>query len=754
MKPAAREFHHPLCYHPNIPEDPVRQRSVWHRGLVWMLCALAGQVVPAQGTLGTAATRRWAWDLVKSWRYSKQDARGQSLWENKEFLDLPYDEQTQQLLDRLKGEPSERRAALVVLGERPLARWAPAALGRPGDLDEVAHFLYQKGYKAPGPDPFAYLEPSSRVERPWTQGLGLHLDGGDAWRFQWISGPALLPRMDAAGILPPALAPATQPTVLLHLARLRPGLARLQALAGGRGGLVSALAEGSRAGFFIKHVEAWLKQASPALAPLADREAWVLHYGLARHELGPSEGTLVFLPGELPARTRLALALLKLNPVALGPRSRSVTWTGTYGGKAEVTQVRGSGGLLNLGTTAEGTWICDREAPLRAILFPGPAVTLGERPEWCKVALAGMRPRTEVSVWLVPRLGAGAAFERGAVRRKLQGGRQDTWNNPFIAKAAPRGGTLSLALGAGPTERLIQAFFRKDTEAPIADPRLPEIAEGGRNLTPEQQQAYDAELQSAKARREGREALRKEVGAGAGLLDLRGAALFWKGWVAAPPLDAAEKAAQAGFRKLKKEGAYQAARLQGQGKAGFYGGYGEPGMTPSLSLALPIKAGKRAALEASLRTLWSRSFNGRLESREYAKGVQLHRCRTGQAFSPCYALVDETLVLGTDEASVQAVAAGLLGQAPTLADLQNRAFGVAQVDGSSAAADVESLLLAYLRASQGGGPWWFGEPSPTDDDAAAEVAATFGPFLGAVKALGTRVLELEWTAAGLEARPK
>lgn len=732
----------------------MRQGSGWRQGFVWMLCALAAGGLRAEVAPVPQALRRWAWDQVKSWRYAKQDAIGQSLWENKAFFDLSYDEQTQQLLGRLGGGTSARRAALVVLGERPLERWAKAALGKPGDRDEVAHFLYRRGYKAPGQDPYAYLDPAGQVERPWTQGLGLHLDPGGAWRFQWISSPVLLPRMDAAGALPAALASAAQPTALVHLARLRPGLARLQELAGGGEGMVATLAEGSRAGFFVKHLEAWLKQASPALAPLADREAWVLHYGLDRRSPGPQEGTLVFLPGELPTRTRLALALLKLNPVAMGPRTRSATWTGTYGGKADVTQVRGSGGILNVGATADGTWICDREAPLRAVLFSGPAVTLGERAEWCKVALAGMRPRTEVSLWLIPRLGAGAAFERLALRRRMLGGRQDTWNNPFIAKAAPRGGTLSLALGAGPTERLIQSVFRKDQEAPIEDPGMPEIADGGENLTPEQGRAYQAALASARERRQARQALRKEVGAVTGLLDLQGAAFYWKGWVAAPPLDGKEKAAQAEFRKLQKEDPYRTSRLQGQGKAGFYGGYGEPGMSPGMALAVPVQAGKRQALEAVLKTLWSRGFKGRLESREYAKGVLLHRVRTGQAFFPCHALVGETLVLGTDDGSVASVVGGLLGQAPTLADLQGKGFGLAQIDGASAAADLEVLLLAYLRASQGGSVWWFGEPAPTDDEATAEVAATFGPFLGALKALGTRVLDLEWTPGGLEARPR
>lgn len=708
----------------------------------------------AQGSLGSKAAKLWAWDEVKSWRFTKRDARGQTLWSDKTFLSLPYAEQTEQLLDRLKESPAERRVALILLGERPADQWARAALRRAGDRDEVAHFLYTKGFRYTEKDPFLYLEPSTRVERPWTQGLGLHLDGADTWRFQWISSPVLLPKLDANGTLPKALEQAAQPTAVLHLRQLRPGLERLQALAGGQGGMVSALARGSRAGFFVKHLEVWLRQSSAALEPLASREAWVLHYGLARGESGPTEGTLVFLPGELPTRTKLALELLKLNPTSAGPRSRAVTWTGKYGGKAEVTQVRGSGGVLNVCATPEGTWISDREAPLRAALFPVADVTLGERPEWCKVALAGMRAQTEVSLWLVPRQGAGAAFERAAIRRRLLGSQQATWNNPFIAKAAPRSGTLSVSLGAGPTELLLNTILRKDQEAPIDDPEMPVVAEGGQNLTPEQQQAYLADLQLAKSRREARKALRDESSTIFALLDLRGAAFHWKGWVEPPPLSAAEKKALAEFRLLQKESSYLASRLQGEGKVAFYGGFGEPGMTPSLALALPIQANKGASLETSMKKLWSRLFKGRPENREYAKGVLLHRIRTDQAFAPCYAVVKDTLVLGSDDAAVQAVVAGLLGQTTTVADLQSKAYGVAQIDGASASRDLETLLLAYLRISQGGGRWWFGDPAPTDDEASAEVASTFGPFLGAIQALGVRTMELEWTSAGLEARPK
>lgn len=731
----------------------MRQGLVRRVGWAWALGVLLAQGALAQGSLGTQAARLWAWDQVKTWTFSKRDARGQTLWDGRKLLALSYPEQTEQLLGRLRGETRSRRVALLLLGERPLDQWAQAALRKAEDRDEVAQFLYAKGYRSPGKDPFLYLEPASRVDRPWTQGVALHLDGPDAWRFQWIPSPALLPRMDAAAVLPKALEQAPQPSVLVHLKQLRPGLLKLQGLAGGPEGLVPALAHGSRLGFFLRPVEAWLKRSSAALEPLASREAWVLHYGLSRGE-GPSEGTLVFLPGVLPTRTTLALTLLKLNPTSRGPRSRTSVWTGTYGGKASVTQVRGAGGVLTLCATAEGTWISDREASLRAVLFPVAEVTLAERREWCRVALAGMRAQTEVSLWLAPRLGAGAAFERAALRRRLLGSQQKNWNNPFIAKAAPRSGTLSLSLGAGPTELLLSTVFRKDQEAPLDDPRLPEIAEGGQNLSPEQQQAYLTALQLAKSRRETRQALRNDSASLLACLDVRGAALYWKGWVAAPPLSPAEKAALSEFRKLQQESSHRASRLQGEGKLGFFGGYGEPGMAPSLALALPIQTGKTPALELSIKQLWLRLFKGRLENREFAKGVLLHRIRTAQAFTPCYALVNDTLVLGSDDTAVQAVVSGLLGQTTTLADLQSRTYGIAQIQGASAAKDLETLLTAYLRVSQGGRSWWEGDASPTDDEAAAEVASTFGPFLGAVKALGSRTLELEWTSAGLEARPK
>ena len=68
----------------------------------------------------------------------------------------------------------------------------------------------------------------------------------------------------------------------------------------------------------------------------------------------------------------------------------------------QITQVRGAGGVLSLATTPEGTWISDREAPLRSLLFPKAQTNLGDRLEWCKVAMAALRPETEVSLWIMP----------------------------------------------------------------------------------------------------------------------------------------------------------------------------------------------------------------------------------------------------------------------------------------------------------------------------------------------------------------
>lgn len=75
-----------------------------------------------------------------------------------------------------------------------------------------------------------------------------------------------------------------------------------------------------------------------------------------------------------------------------------------------------------------------------------------------------------------------------------------------------------------------------------------------------------------------------------------------------------------------------------------------------------------------------------------------------------------------------------------------------ELDGARASKELENLLLAFLRSRTGSG-WWIGETT-SEDDAAAELAFSLGPFLGAVRALGPVRVEWNWTAAGLEGRPR
>jgi hypothetical protein len=299
----------------------------------------------------------------------------------------------------------------------------------------------------------------------------------------------------------------------------------------------------------------------------------------------------------------------------------------------------------------------------------------------------------------------------------------------------------------------VNSVLRVDDDSDLEEPKLPTYANNA-TVNPEQLAAFQKECAEIRQRNKNRKAMRAEVESLKALLDLRGAALYWKGWVEAPPLTQAQLKAQAELQALKKEGPYFAARRQYLAEAGCYGGFGEPGMSPSVALGLSLQSGKEASAEAILRKLWPRLFKGRTENREIAKGIVLHRVRTEQAFTPCYALVNGQLLLGSDDKAVQAMASSLLGQGPSLADYQSKSYGIAELDGPGLAKELEILLLSYLRINQNGRYWWFGEPSPTDDEAAAELASTFGPFLGAIKALGTQTLELEWNAGGMEARQK
>lgn len=710
------------------------------------ILASAAPILVGQGVWDSQEVRNWAWDQVKSWKFNPKDPQGNTLWVHKGFFELSNEEQTGQLLDRLSGSPKERRAALLVLGQRPPATWVERALNRPDARDEVALWSFRHGFTRAGQDPYGFLEPGARLERPWTQGLGLHLDGA-GWRFQWIPSPVLLPKARSGAGLPAALDRAPVPTAILHFRQLRAGLLRIQDLAGGDGGMVGALAQGSRAGFLLRHLGPWLKQAPPGLEGLAQREAWVLHFGTERG-FAPAAGTLVFLPGNLPAGATALLALLKLNPSSSGARSRTLAWEDGRGNRASVTQVRGAGGVLHVLSAAGGTWISDREEPLRSVAFPTPFPTLGERREWGRVAVAACHPGTDVSLWILPRLGAGAAFERACLRRQNKGLDQPTWPNPGMAKAAPRAGAVSAALGAGPTEVLVRALLRQDQDGL---PVVPDLPSGPLQATPDQVREHAAEVAAMERRRAARSALARDLAGLEGLLDLRGAAFLWNGWVAPVPLTEAQRATLADFRALRKTDPTQAGHLLRQRKIDVYGGFLEPGMCPALAVALPVQAGRRVQAEAQLARIWSRLFKGAHQGREYARGVTIHRIATAQAFLPSYAFVDNTLVLATDDASAQAMVAGLLGQAPTLADTPSGAFGRVEVDGAAAARDLELLLTAYLRASRENRYAWLGEPGPTDDEASAEVASTFGPFLGALKALGRRRLDLALTEGGFEA---
>lgn len=720
------------------------------RRLAQGLCAL-GLVLASAAAAAQAPA--WAQAQAQQWSIYRTNLLGQRVWTPVPFSRMTESEQMEELLRRLKSD-GDRRAALALLGQRPLAAWAAQALKT--QEPEVAQHLFRSGYRQSGADPHAYLGSPDRVDRPWTHGLGLHLDPS-GWRFQWIPSPALFTQGGTAA-LPKGLEQAAQPGVLIHLRQLRPGLEKLAALGGGTGsapgapasGIIPALAQGSRAGFAVRHLEPWLKQASPALEPLAGREAWLLHYGVDRSRGEAIQGNLVFIPGELPARTQLVMALLKLNPMSSGARARVVTWTGP-GASTEVQQLRGSGGVFHLIQRAEGTWISDREAPLRALLFPGPQPSLGERQEWARVALSAMAPDTELSFWLAPRLGAGAAFEVQALRRRLAHAQQGVWPNPFVGKAAPLTGALAVSLGAGPTEKLVEAILRVDDASEFKLPRMPEFAEGGQVLSPSQMQAYQQALAAAQERQRQRTALRQDAAALQACLDLRGAALLWNGWVSAPPLGASEKASLLELAKLRREDPWRAMQAQRDGKVAAFGGFGEPGMAPSLALALPIQGPRRIQVENLMKKVVPRLFKGQNQKQVFGAS-ELHRVMTAQAFRPAWTLVADTLVLGTDEAAVKAVAAGLQGQAPTLADRDSQAWARMDIDGARASKELENLLLAFLRSRTGSG-WWIGDAA-SEDEAATELAASLGPFLGALKGLGPVRLEWNWTAGGLEGRPR
>ena len=111
-------------------------------------------------------------------------------------------------------------------------------------------------------------------------------------------------------------------------------------------------------------------------------------------------------------------------------------------------------------------------------------------------------------------------------------------------------------------------------------------------------------------------------------------------------------------------------------------------------------------------------------------------------------------MLGSDEAAVSSVAAGWLGQAPTLADLPAAGWGQAELDGPRVAADLEQLLRSYLAMGSGRRYWWEAGEVRSADAVADEVALSFGPFLELLKAQGRLSLVIEPGPGGWIARPR
>jgi len=601
--------------------------------------------------------------------------------------------------------------------------------------------------------------PGEVPPRPWVQGAGLHLEPGQAWRLQIMTPPALLPGAPKGTALPAGLQAAPVPTVLAHFTQLRPGLQRLVELGGGpRGALLDTAAHGSRAGFYLRMTQSWLEQASPVLEPLAQREAWILHYG---HDFSEDEdrrkglrGTALFIPGNLPTRTKLMLGLAGLNPFNKGVRSRRATIKTDRLGEVASEQVLGAGGVLHIVFRPEGTWIADREAVLKSVLEAAHPRRLESRSEWGRMALSGMRSSTLASLWIIPRLAADEDFE--AAMGRLRNRREDPGSEARLLQGAPRGQSLSLALGAGPLAPMLKAFTEPDDGYEIP------AASGGQflnqaNLTPQQRQSRQLAEASVLKRQEERKALRGELGRLLGYLEPSSVALTWSGWTPAPPLPPQDKERLASYQKTGKWIDEQGQTHTFNPTRSFFAGRGEPGMTPSLAASIPLKKGRTAEVEASMKQVFQMAFTGQSQNRTEKSGFILRRIRTHQAFSPAWTVVKDTLVVGSDDRAVSAAAEGLLGRVPTLADLPGGTWGAGELDGERVAQDVESLLVAYLRARASvASVWWLPpqEGTATADDAAAEVATTFGPFLGLMKQLGKVPLQIHWRASGFEVQPR
>ncbi len=655
------------------------------------------------------------------------------------YTSLGRDEQRDFLVGtaRNHGYRPNRDAALALLSEWPFDQ----GLGKVVQGDSTAALAaYRLGLRPPGADPTGFLPWDGKPGRPWAEGLGLHLDSA-SWRLQVIPAAAFLEQAPQGPGLPKALDRAPAPTVLIHLNQLRPGLDRLAQVAGGpAGNLLRTAGSGPRAGFLITHLQAWLDKAQGAVGALETREAWVLHYG----RRGEGAGTLAFLPGSLPTRTELALGLLRMNPFSSVARARKTT----LADGSTVDAVRASGGQLYLETTPEGTWVADRAALLEEMHRPGARALMGERKGWGALAMAGLGG-APVSLWMLPRAGADADFECGLLRLAAHP-RALGMAPTTLAKGAPRGSALSVALGQGPTRAALEALLKPDATFDPPTPSLPAFTDGGSQLSPQQRRDYEVQLADAKRRQEAKRAYRQQLDRLLGLLEPKGAALHWNGWTPAPPLSEADRAALVAFRK---EGFWMRG-AERRREAPGYGGYGEPGFTPSVALVLPLKAGKGAEAEGLLKAIFASSFKGTVQARTLGT-VTLRRARLDQAFAPSYAVVGESLLLASDDRAAQATLAGLQGQAPTLADLPPGPWGLAELDGPRVAAELETLLGAYL-ATLSSQPhrWWEPAAPGTADEVSEEVASSFGPFLDLIRAQGRVALDLRWTPGGLEARPR
>ncbi len=533
-----------------------------------------------------------------------------------------------------------------------------------------------------------YMQAQSPAPRPWVQGIGLHVEEKGQWRTQVMLPPDFLPGPPASAVLPSELKWAPTPSVLMHFKQLRPGLQQMVDLSGGLPAtLLPSASHGSRAGFYLHMAQGWLKNGSAVLEPLAQREAWVLHFGRLPAEVGGKRqrvgGTAVFVPGKLPGRNRLALELARVNPLSVGVRSRKVEVNVPGKGTLNLEAIRGIGGVLYLAERPEGMWLFDRESLAISVLGGDHENGLGNRPRWVAEALSGEKKETLASLWIIPKLTGAKAFEDGFSKIKVVNG-----STTAFLGASPRSSALTFAMGGGPVASLLRA---------LTEPSEP----------------YD--LLAAPDRDAGRKAIQADLKALVPMFRPESLNLSWFGWTAG-----------------------------GEAKTE------DPGMSPSLAAAVPLQRGKSAEAAQVLRRLLPRLFKGTPETRKMG-GIEIMRVRTNQAFAPSWAIVKEVLVVGFSDEAVGGVVMGLAGQAPTLSDTPLQGWGAAALDGDRLTQAMEKLLVTYLATfskEQGQGR------SLTADEAAAETAATFGPFFGVLKHMGKVTLQLDWKPSGIELGPR